>query len=963
MRFDGITLVPFARKLTDQLHAAIGDFWSVGFDGGGRLWVQGGGSVARLDTSPRSVGTSRDEHWTIYWLPGAPIMGMTFMADGRTVCIGEGTAQVFNGTGFTAIAATEADASNSEGAGAPWLYGQADRRSGTLWLWAGGGHPGMFRFASPFHQGVPREERSVTGVTQLPVVSVGLGATGTWALLADGVAVHRGETWERCPLRLPGDGTIVSGKIAEATDGTLWISTHESLIACGRDRIEATVGGLPGFSFFTHALLADDTGGMWAACSGGLLTARRKPVSIDPVARCTAVFERSDGSLLVGRPESVERRSYDASGTLVAREQVAALPPNAVPTAILETPEGRVWVGTQDAFLLRVDDGVVTPVAKPASESFRMMRSVQAIALDAEGRVWAGTSNGLAAYDSEHDMFTMAPSHGATSPVRIIGLAADPDGGLLVAASGRGVTRLFPDGRIERLMDHKTMPGRQAIVFHRDSRHALWVGGDLGLVRVTADGAIQRIGSDHGLVGETVRQIEEDRHGRLWVAMREGRLQGMRLVDLDALAMGRVSMVRGTVLHAVHGLGDAECLGRITRLIPFAPDSTRRPAGAASLIVPLDEGILRYDPPDHESSPVTRDSPVVSADVLDGGRTVRFHYRSPGMHLDGPPTYQTSLHGVESGWSPPDAEGVREYRGLLPGRYTFAVRRVEGETEGLFPQSAIDIEVPVPWWRRPWSVATAIVVLVAAATSLSRWIATARTRRAIFELERQRERERDRARIARDIHDSLGAGLTRIALMSENARRGRHSAEELDHRLDALYRDAHGLARTVDEIVWAVNPLHDTLAGFLSYSMQEVEDCAHAADLQLRFDVPDDLPALPLDAAARHHLCLAVREAVQNTLRHSGCTTLGYGIRVVGANIQVTVEDDGCGFDPHARKADGQDGLHNIRGRVAELGGSVEIDSSPGQGTRVTLTLPLTPSRTLLLPSASPHEERRHAVR
>jgi signal transduction histidine kinase len=279
-----------------------------------------------------------------------------------------------------------------------------------------------------------------------------------------------------------------------------------------------------------------------------------------------------------------------------------------------------------------------------------------------------------------------------------------------------------------------------------------------------------------------------------------------------------------------------------------------------------------------------------------------------------------------------------------------------------------DFVVPTPWWRQPWAIATAAAAVVGGGIAASRGIVVARARRAIADLERQREREQDRARIARDIHDSLGAGLTRMALMSENARRAAHVPEDLQRRLDAIYRDAHGLARTVDEIVWAVNPLHDTLAGFIAFTMQDVEDSARAGGLDLDFDVPANLPEISLDAATRHHASLAVREAVQNVLRHAQAKLLRYRVRIGDDRLLVTVADDGRGFDSSAPVGDTQDGLKNIRCRIADLGGSVEIRPATGGGTEVVMHVPLAPSRPQAgLASGRPDEhpapsaEQRHA--
>lgn len=937
VRFDGVTFTPFPKQLTEQLHAAIGDFWSLGFDGQGRLWVQGGQALARLDEPAKPPGgLVPGQHWTVYWLPAPQITGLSFGSDGRPICVGPDAVWPFSGTGFTGLSCAAARDAGPAGQRPQWRYGRADPRSGGLWLWAGGGDPTVWRLSWPRSVGQAARLEATTGPAPFAVVSVGTGPGGAVALLADGAAVHRDGAWRRVPLPPFDGGAITSGKIAEAVDRTLWISTHDALLACAEGRVETTIDGLTGFSLFTHCLSPDRRGGIWAACAGGLLSIRRKPGGFDPIPRLTAVFARADGSLLVGSPGEVRRRKKRPHE---ADEPVATLPRHAVPTAILETPEGRIWVGTQDAFLWRIEDGRAVQVTKPTADPSREVRSITSLVCDDQGRIWVGTANGLAvSAGSGGEAFALVPSHGGTSPLRIVGLAVDRDGSLLVAANGRGVERLLPDGHVEPIVPRRLTPGRQAIVFHRDARDCLWVGGEAGLVRVSVEGEMLRLSTATGLVSDAIRQIEEDAAGRLWVATQDGRLQGMRLDHVDALARSAVGMVRGVVVDLASGLGDAECLGRLTRdrSIPSAPES----AIPTPFIVPLDQGIARFDPAMLQPADSAPQPPVVTAGRQDDG--VHFEWHAPGMHLEGPPLHQTLLHGVDDGWSAADATGGRKVRSLPPGHYTLAVRRVDGETDADFPLATVDFTVPTPWWRQPWAIATAAAVLVGGGIAVSRGLAIARARRAIADLERQREREKDRARIARDIHDSLGAGLTRMALMSENARRAACSPADLDRRLDALYRDAQSLARTVDEIVWAVNPLHDTLAGFLAFTMQEVEDSARAGGLELDFDVPADPPDVALDAATRHHASLAVREAVQNVLRHAGAARLVYRAHLHDAILEITVADDGRGFDPTTAVADTQDGLRNIRGRIADLGGSVEILATAGHGTTVTMHVPVT---------------------
>ena len=144
----------------------------------------------------------------------------------------------------------------------------------------------------------------------------------------------------------------------------------------------------------------------------------------------------------------------------------------------------------------------------------------------------------------------------------------------------------------------------------------------------------------------------------------------------------------------------------------------------------------------------------------------------------------------------------------------------------------------------------------------------------------------------------------------------------------------------LDEIVWAVNPCHDTLASLLEYIGQQTTEFLQAAGIRCRLEFPD-LPAprhLPADF--RHHLFLIVREAINNAAKHARASEVRFTAEPRDAGFHITVADDGCGFSENGPRGNG---LANLRARAADLGGECIITSAPGAGTTITLQLPWPP--------------------
>jgi signal transduction histidine kinase len=245
------------------------------------------------------------------------------------------------------------------------------------------------------------------------------------------------------------------------------------------------------------------------------------------------------------------------------------------------------------------------------------------------------------------------------------------------------------------------------------------------------------------------------------------------------------------------------------------------------------------------------------------------------------------------------------------------------------------------WWQRGlYQGIGAAAGAVLLATFV--WAAARRRNAARLErLERSHALERERARIARDIHDDLGSGLTRIMLLSESARSELPPGSAASGDVESIRRAADDLTRAMDEIVWAVDPRHDSLDSLVGYVGSAAQEFLKAANLRFRLEAPDQLPSWPLTAECRYSLFLAFREALNNVIRHARARTVRVVFAVEENAFTLTIEDDGKGFDPATAvsRPGGGRGLNHMKDRLTERGGSCQITSSPGQGTRVVFRL------------------------
>jgi signal transduction histidine kinase len=202
-------------------------------------------------------------------------------------------------------------------------------------------------------------------------------------------------------------------------------------------------------------------------------------------------------------------------------------------------------------------------------------------------------------------------------------------------------------------------------------------------------------------------------------------------------------------------------------------------------------------------------------------------------------------------------------------------------------------------------------------------------------VEQQRALEQERTRLARDLHDDLGGGLTEISMLGSLANDRAIVSERKAGYLRQMTEKARQLVSALDEIVWAVNPRYDSLASLAGYYSLYAQRFLSLASLGCHLDVAESLPDCALDSKVRHSLFLAFKEALNNVVRHAEASEVRLRIQVQDDELIVAVADNGRGLQPTAGTESGMDGLANMRARLSALGGRCEIRSAPAQGTTV----------------------------
>ncbi|MEI6713978.1 MAG: histidine kinase [Verrucomicrobiota bacterium] len=284
-------------------------------------------------------------------------------------------------------------------------------------------------------------------------------------------------------------------------------------------------------------------------------------------------------------------------------------------------------------------------------------------------------------------------------------------------------------------------------------------------------------------------------------------------------------------------------------------------------------------------------------------------------------------------------DGIASYENLPPGNYNLLVTGQTIEGREFAGNAVLEFEIPPPFWERPLFWMMVGIAATICAFVITRVAAKRKMRVHLAELERQNLVEKERARIARDIHDELGASLAAIALMSSRARQQVGAHPEAESQLDEISKRAMQTARQLAEIVWAVNPARDSVEHLVDFVAQFAQEYLALANIRFRTEIPEQLPELSLSATARHEVFLAAKELVHNAVRHGKPTVVFLRVECDSEWLVIEIEDNGCGF--HINQTSDSRGLSNVTERMTHIGGEFVASSIPSEGSRMQLRIPL----------------------
>lgn len=290
---------------------------------------------------------------------------------------------------------------------------------------------------------------------------------------------------------------------------------------------------------------------------------------------------------------------------------------------------------------------------------------------------------------------------------------------------------------------------------------------------------------------------------------------------------------------------------------------------------------------------------------------------------------QYKLEGWDTKWITTYAKSAR-YSNLPPGKYTMIVK--VANAAGVWSnEERVSLTIRPPFWKTWWFYILATIFVFGLIIFITKKIAGRKLKKEIEKLERQKTLIEERHRISQEMHDDIGAGLTQISLISEAAKGQSESGNEIKTELNDISITSRKLVDNISEIIWSLNPQHDKLDTLLSHLREQLNKLLEYADINYTIHFPEQVPFITLSNKQRRNILLVTKEIVHNSLKHSKADTLWITATLINRELRFEIKDNGTGFNPSLTY--NGNGIKNIRHRIEELHGNLELISEEGNGT------------------------------
>lgn len=730
------------------------------------------------------------------------------------------------------------------------------------------------------------------------------------------------------------------------------------------------------------------------------------------------IVEDRDGALWVAEYDHGLRKFDRSSGTFTEYKDINSVVKGGIASLLClhADKEGLIWFGGSFNHL-----GCFNPATKtfryfgskgsvPPTDDAIWINYMRFLTEDAHGFLWLATDrNGLQVFSKRQKRYVanFLGNHDVSSVFVSRSLSSSSSSTVYAGTDGAGVymfspmANSFDSSGLPRFTikhfrhnpkDSTTLSAHNTVkYFYEDSKGYIWIGMDGGgLNRFDPrTETFVRFSERNGLPNNVVYGILPDSRNNLWLSTNKGLSKfnpenhTFRNYDVsDGLQANEFNS------NSFARLRTGELLfGGIGGINIFHPDSVRDNTNPPPVML---TEILINDKPKQFDKPV---EDLRELTLRYDENTLSFTFAGLDYTNSAKNRYMYKLEGVtnviDKDWVQSGTGRTVRYAALPPGEYIFRVKACNNDGIWNEQGTALKINLVPPFWREAWFYAICFVAGAGGGVILVRAVVRRRFMQRIERLEHERalERarlgrelaiERERGRIAQDIHDEVGPGITKILLLSGYADTVVQNGAEHESTHDGgllvapprnpLSQAAQEVIDSMNDIIWMTNPKNDTLDNLMAYIREYAAEYLKQASITCRFDIPDTVPSVHLYGTLRRNIFLTVKEALNNTVKHARASETIISLTFDDNNnslearspnhltaeyrFQLCISDDGKGVSASSAPSRFGNGLDNMRRRMEECNCGFSVETGDGHGTAITLDILIFPTPYLDLEQA-----------
>lgn len=670
--------------------------------------------------------------------------------------------------------------------------------------------------------------------------------------------------------------------------------------------------------------------------------------------RCISVVEDNQHKIWVTNPSvlcSIDEGSLD---------QIEILPEPMRHWQAIPSESGDLFVSKYTSPSLQGDwvierwaDGKKQPVANGTKEITSMVET-------STSELWVATRKGLMRYRNGQPT-PVAPLETGLGEGVVMELAEDKEGRLLVAVEGRGLMRSTKGGW-QQLTTSSDQGSDTIVAIHIDHQDVIWLACHHSGLAYLHHGVWYSF-KDSPHLPAAVWAVTTDFIGGVWVASNRGVI---RLERRDLLRRDKIAKVESVSFDRSDGLLSNRTTGRHTGLL-CASDGTIWISTALGVSSVTQNDLERhlnkkFEAPIYIERVVVDDNLTWHRDrqntepfvVAPGGRRIEFHYTSVDPGGSGKDRFLHRVLGYDENWVSSGENRTAVYQRLPPGSYRFEVAVSDRDEEEKIVRSSINFVVAPHWWQLAWVRLVALVAGIAVVSLLVRWrfriVARRQARQEAFSRELLSLQEAERKRVAAELHDGLGQNLVLVSKGIKEVGEDDRADNNLRKTLSGIHNIVAQSVEEVRSISHNLHPFKLERLGLTTTLRATVRQVSEISGLNIvsRIENIDDT----FSETAEINIYRIVQEAMNNAIKHSHASKIEVSAKRERDFVVLEVEDNGCGFEieenyRHGSPAKRGFGLTGMEERTRIIGGKIYFLSTPGQGTRLRLEIPVPEKQTV----------------